>query len=416
VINRTNGASNPQVTLTWNTATTSALLPPDLSKTIIARWNGTQWISEGNVSSTGNATAGTITSNVTGYGVFTLASTIDPPVAVNDTATVVQNSVLNGNVSLNDTVYETGNNWSIKSNPAHGTVTMNTNGTYTYTPTSSFYGKDSLSYFLLDAYGDTATAKVMITVTPLSKYLLVHKHAGVPLLSSDGTTFNWQYTIVLTNQQSATMDSIHVTDNLDSVFIHGITYTVTGIMASGNLKVNSLYNGSTYANALLDVSSLAGNSSDSVVIGVKVDPHGYSGDVSNQAVLDAVSTVTGKESNVLTDDPTNTTVTYPRPTVTKIPEIVIVKTTNGFSPNGDGVNDYFEIPHSSTVKLLLSVFDRSGMQVYYSDDYQNDWSGTAKNGFIGKELPNGTYFYTVTAIDKITGAKQKFSGFITLRR
>ena len=417
VINRTNGASNPQVTLTWNTATTSALLPSDLSKTIIARWNGTQWISEGNVSTTGNATAGTITANVTGYGVFTLASTIHPPVAVNDTAKVVQNSFVNGNVAVNDTAYGTGNIWQITINPLHGTATMNTTGAYTYTPAPSFSGKDSLSYYLLDAYGDTATAKVIVTVTPLSKYLLVNKRASAPVINGDGTTLTWQYTITLTNKQSATIDSIHVTDDLTKVFVAPITYTVTGIMASGNLKANGLYDGSNYTNTLLDVSSLAGNSKDSVVIAVQVDPHGYTDSISNQAVLDATSTITGKISDVLTDDPSNTRATYPRPTITEKGKLNIdLSRENAFSPNGDGKNDTYVIRHSSEVRLSLNVFDRWGSQVYYNDDYQNDWNGTASNGFMGKELPNGTYYYTLTTTNKLTGEVQKFSGFITLRR
>ena len=64
-----------------------------------------------------------------------------------------------------------------------------------------------------------------------------------------------------------------------------------------------------------------------------------------------------------------------------------------FSPNGDGVNDYFEIrglerfPRSGLV-----VVDRSGKVVYQRNDYGNDWDG---RGLDGSLLPEGTYYYVL---------------------
>lgn len=60
-----------------------------------------------------------------------------------------------------------------------------------------------------------------------------------------------------------------------------------------------------------------------------------------------------------------------------------------FTPNGDGVNDVFEIgrlPYQAVVKL--EVYNRWGALVYANDAYQNDWRG---NNIEGGGLPAGTY-------------------------
>lgn len=64
-----------------------------------------------------------------------------------------------------------------------------------------------------------------------------------------------------------------------------------------------------------------------------------------------------------------------------------VKIPEGFSPNGDGVNDTFEIINTSGFPSEVKIFDRWGKLLYSSDNYQNDWSGGT--------LPNGTYFSVV---------------------
>jgi hypothetical protein len=56
---------------------------------------------------------------------------------------------------------------AVTSAPAHGAVTLNADGSFTYTPASGYGGGDSFDYRLSDASGDFATATASITVTPL---------------------------------------------------------------------------------------------------------------------------------------------------------------------------------------------------------------------------------------------------------
>ncbi|MBK7957253.1 MAG: gliding motility-associated C-terminal domain-containing protein [Bacteroidetes bacterium] len=81
----------------------------------------------------------------------------------------------------------------------------------------------------------------------------------------------------------------------------------------------------------------------------------------------------------------------------------------GFSPNGDGINDVFFIrgliayPNNS-----IEIFNRWGEKVYVANPYLNDWNGSCNIGFRigGTELPVGTYFYVFSKGDNtpvITG-------------
>lgn len=64
------------------------------------------------------------------------------------------------------------------------------------------------------------------------------------------------------------------------------------------------------------------------------------------------------------------------------------KVPKGISPNGDGMNDTFDLTFLDVVKL--TVLNRYGKEVYSRLNYTNEWSGQSDSG---KNLPTGTYFY-----------------------
>ncbi|MDR0227562.1 MAG: choice-of-anchor J domain-containing protein [Flavobacteriaceae bacterium] len=68
----------------------------------------------------------------------------------------------------------------------------------------------------------------------------------------------------------------------------------------------------------------------------------------------------------------------------------------GFSPNGDGVNDTFDLSqHGAT---SVKIFNRNGSEVYsFAGIYTNQWDGKGTNG---KELPSGTYYYVIQTFTK----------------
>ena len=89
------------------------------------------------------------------------------------------------------------------------------------------------------------------------------------------------------------------------------------------------------------------------------------------------------------------------------PEPPIIIVPNVMTPNGDGMNDIFEIRYIDLYDVKkLTIYNRWGTIVYQSDDYQNDWDGgNVADGvyFYVLELWKGnvdTYYYgTLTVID-----------------
>lgn len=84
---------------------------------------------------------------------------------------------------------------------------------------------------------------------------------------------------------------------------------------------------------------------------------------------------------------------------------------NGFSPNGDGVNEHFRIDNIEAYPdNSLTIFNRWGGRVYRTESYQNrnGWTGTFADETI---LPDGTYFYILD-----DGEGQVYKGFLEIRR
>lgn len=72
------------------------------------------------------------------------------------------------------------------------------------------------------------------------------------------------------------------------------------------------------------------------------------------------------------------------------------KLPTGFSPNGDGINEMFEVTGIQNFNSKkLKVFDAFGKLVYENDNYENDWGGLDLNGQL---LPSETY-YLVLELD-----------------
>jgi len=84
---------------------------------------------------------------------------------------------------------------------------------------------------------------------------------------------------------------------------------------------------------------------------------------------------------------------------------------NIFSPNGDGINDLFQIFVKGTREFHLQIHDRWGELVFRSDNPNAAWNGTLN----GRELPDGVYVYDVYVIYQ-DGVVYKKKGSITLVR
>jgi len=65
-----------------------------------------------------------------------------------------------------------------------------------------------------------------------------------------------------------------------------------------------------------------------------------------------------------------------------------------FTPNGDGINDYWIIPGiENYANALIKVYNRWGHEVFASKGYKNDWNATYRSN--SNKLPSGSYMYTI---------------------
>jgi hypothetical protein len=112
--------------------------------------------------------AGYTHGNTAGYATLVLRWT-QAPICNNDAYSVAHGSsliVIAPGLMGNDT-FTTGATVAVHTAPAHGTVAMNANGTFKYTPTSGYIGTDTFQYTAQKAVGGglSNVATVTITVT-----------------------------------------------------------------------------------------------------------------------------------------------------------------------------------------------------------------------------------------------------------
>ena len=91
-------------------------------------------------------------------------------------------------------------------------------------------------------------------------------------------------------------------------------------------------------------------------------------------------------------------------TVTVIRSVLI---PNSFTPNGDGINDFWNIKNiNNYAGCTVDVFNRYGQLIFHSIGYGRPWDGTAN----GSQLPPGAYYYIID----LKNGSGKLSGEVTI--
>ncbi|MFC4144157.1 DUF7507 domain-containing protein, partial [Pedobacter mendelii] len=198
-----------------------------------------------------NKAAGTYTVTVTDAkncstsSSFTITASDCQPIAVADFGSTTPGVAITGNVSTNDTPSgDGGNTWSLigtNGGAALGTVSMNPDGSFTYTPNPNTSGTDTFSYQVCDVDGDCSTAIVTITIDASTLSITVSSTNVQCFGNNDGTatvtanggtgpyTYSWNTTPVQTsstaNNLSAGSYTVTVTDNVGTIRTEVVTIT-----------------------------------------------------------------------------------------------------------------------------------------------------------------------------------------------
>jgi gliding motility-associated-like protein len=83
--------------------------------------------------------------------------------------------------------------------------------------------------------------------------------------------------------------------------------------------------------------------------------------------------------------------------VTVVPECGNLIVPNVFTPNNDGFNDVFRPEGKGIADYHLQIFNRWGILVFESTQYNNGWNGKINN----EPAPAGTYYFLLIAKDAL---------------
>ncbi len=204
--------------------------------------------------SDGNGGTDTATVNVT------VTAGNDAPDAVNDSATVVEDSSANAiNVLANDTDAD-GNTLSVTAatNGANGTVTFTATGV-SYAPNANFSGSDSFTYTISDGNGGTDTATVNVTVTSVNDAPDAVNDSATVAGNSSANAIN-----VLANDTDVEGNTLVVTAATNGA--NGtVTFTATGVSYTPN-------NGFSGSDSFTYTISDGNGGTDTATVNVTVEP------------------------------------------------------------------------------------------------------------------------------------------------
>ena len=416
---------------------------------------------------------------------------------------------MNSDVSTNDTgLDDTPITYTVTTDVSNGSLSLNTDGTYTYIPDPDFNGTDSFTYTVCDTDGDCSTATVTITINPVN---------DDPVAVNDTITLSGTDDIIVLDNDTDPDDDILVvtiiTDPKDGTAIVNdgvITYTPN----SNDCGIDSLeyqicdptpacstawviiniqtpdtdgdgipdeietLTADTDNDGILDYQDLDSDNDgipDKIEAHTNGDPCNYSIfdfdedgtpdyldlDSDNDGIYDIIEdggtdnnndghvdsftdsnndgadddNLTGgdldtdhdgspdyndldsdndglsdEDEDFVNDCDNDGIVDYIDPDEC-ISDIIIPE---GFSPDGDGINDFFVIKGIENYPdNYIKILNRWGNTVFETNGYNNNWNGKSTKGLTvgNNDLPEGTYFYIL----KLTSGKIK-KGYIYLKR
>ncbi|MEW5845404.1 MAG: Ig-like domain-containing protein [Bacteroidota bacterium] len=372
------------------------------------------------------------------------------PNAMPDGRGTVKNTAVNVDVLFNDTGLEDGGiKLLLTQMPTHGSVVLDPDNTVTYTPATDYLGEDYFRYQVCDFDNDCSTTTVTIRVKntniiplALNDTVTTYKNRWVEfdptfndLNKSDGGIIAVVYRKPVngnTQPVPASNTKIRYTPNTDFFGIDSLWYyiqDVDGDYTLAKVVINVLNRENYTPDAIDDEAETYANTTILIDV-LQNDLYLNDGVKSVELVTSATNAnviVTGdyklqytpmtgyKGAESFTykvcdidDECDIATVTV---TVSVDPNRK-VKIPEAFSPNGDNINDTFEVQNIEFFqKVTLHVYNRWGNLVYKSENYKNDWDGTSNVSMaIGSKLPDGTYYYLLEIKD--TGKLYKGSVFI----
>ncbi len=370
------------------------------------------------------------------------------PKANPDGRGTIINTPVNIDVLFNDTGLEDGGiKLLITQLPTYGNVQLGTNNIVTYTPNTNYLGEDVFSYQVCDFDNDCSSANVLVKVknsnltpTAINDTITTYKNRAIEFdptfndqLKGDGGIVAIIYSQPINGHAvSVNPTYLRYTPKTDFFGIDSLWYyiqDIDGDYSLAKIVVNVLNRenytpdaqddeAETYANTAILIDVLTNDLwlNDGIkTVEIEANPVNANSIITADYKIQYTPLMGYKGTETLTyrvcdiDDECDIAtvnvrvITDPNRKV-EIPE--------AFSPNGDNINDTFEVQNIEFFqKVSLLVYNRWGNLVYKNENYRNDWNGTSNVSMaIGSKLPDGTYYYLIEIKD--TGKVYKGSVYI----
>ena len=358
----------------------------------------------------GGQTTPTITANSS--GIFTVQ------VVDSNGCTDVSDTLILDQIFVNATITSTaqgfcwGDSLSLMGNPGMVTYQWVPTGETTQNIVTSNPGTFTL--IVTDTNGCTGVSDDAVIVVPDSV-------ASINLLGSD---YFCEGDSVVLDAESPIISSYNWFPGNEQT--PSITVTQTGTYAVATLDTFGCNAYSDTVNITVDKNTLlipnvsndtAICSGTSIVLNASVD----SGNLVWYNPLDSLPVFTGSHYQVFVINDTRFYVRSETEVCVSEPNSVLIETfncegvivPNVFTPNGDGVNDYFQIQVFGASYFKVEIFNRWGTLIYTLDHPNQRWDGTMYES--GETLPDGTYYYVLT-YGKYDGTDASQKGYVSLMR
>jgi len=282
----------------------------------------------------------------------------------------------------------------------------------------------STSYTVIASNTACTSARVIDVVVLECRTNVLGVTCAASKPKAEGTDmFRVDFTVSVVNLGNAPVSNFSLINDLKPTFTAPGTFSIVNapqILSSGGaLVANTFYDGNTDLNLVSSGAALAAGRGDTLRFGVLYEPRGYYGRLLNnafaQGFLPSGFAVRDSSNNGFEFDPdvdgnpTNNNVSTPIDI-----DFINLFIPEGFSPNGDGLYDRFEIKGLYSRPVRLSVFNRWGSKVYEKERYDNSWDGrpNISGVIIGNgKLPESTYYYVLQFMD---GKKEIKTGYVLL--
>jgi len=184
-----------------------------------------------------------VAADVTGNGIYTLAGNCvsnHAPAAANDAYTTAEDTTLTVSapgVLANDTDADHNSiTAKLVNGTSHGNVSLNADGSFTYTPLPNYNGADSFTYKANDGSADSNVATVSITVTPVN---------DAPVANNDAYTTTEDTPLTAGAPGVLANDTDVDGDALSAVLVSGPAHGALSLNANGSFTYTpaSNYNG-----------------------------------------------------------------------------------------------------------------------------------------------------------------------------